>query len=341
MALALCVLCWQPTAQARTDLKPLFREQGALQIELEADWPRLMRQRKDSGRLPALLRYTDAQGREQRIEASVETRGLTRLRICRFPPIRLRFERGATEGTLFEDQRSLKLVTHCGPGRRHEEYYRLELLAYRIYNRITPHSYLTRPLSIHYLDLGEQATGDPRFAFVLERTRDMARRNGRDRAPETRFAPNDFDSLELGRFMLFQYLIGNTDWSVLSSPDPDECCHNVKVTAGADSSQRIAVPYDLDSAGLVDAHYAVPHESLPIARVRERVFRGFCSLSPTLAPARQQFLDERAAILDLVRSQDGLSDRSRDRALDYVEEFFEILQDRARFEEIVNAQCRK
>lgn len=348
LALLVLALCAQGIAQSvcAREPRPLFRESTELEVQLTAPWLQLLRNRRDSEQLPATLVYVDAAGQRRSLTATVETRGLTRLRICRFPPIRLRFARAATEGTLFEGQRSLKLVTHCGAGRRYEQYYRLELLAYRIYNLITPHSYLTRPLRIHYLDPGEQAKGEPRFAFVLERTRDMARRSGRVRAPETRFSPNDFDSLELGRFMLFQYLIGNTDWSVLSSPDSNACCHNVRVTAAADAEsgarakQRIAVPYDLDSAGLVDTYYAVPHESLPIKRVSERLFRGFCSLNPTLAPARQQFLEQRTAILALVQSQPGLSERSRDRALDYVEQFFQILQDRARFQAIVSAQCR-
>lgn len=96
--------------------------------------------------------------------------------MCRFPPLRIRFERDAAAGSAFEGQRSLKLVTHCERGATHAQYVVQELLAYRIYNRITRHSFRVRPLAITYLGQGGRGGPGSHFAFVIEDLREVARR---------------------------------------------------------------------------------------------------------------------------------------------------------------------
>lgn len=342
-ALLCCLagLGFAATVAAADAGRPLFQADTPLAVTIEAPWRELLRHREAKNRHPAVLAYTDARGHTHRIETTVETRGLTRLRVCTFPPVRLRFDRSATKGTVFEGQRALKVVTHCGNARRWEQYYVLEMLAYRIYNLVTEHSFRVRPLDITYRDSAGGEPDGPRFAFLIEPMRDMARRTGRKRAGQTEFAPGDFDAPALSRFILFQYLIGNTDWAVLSGPKDDACCHNVRVTAADASPGVIAVPYDLDSSGLVDASYAVPHQSLPIGNVTERLFRGFCVHNHALAAARAEFLGHRQAILALVRSEPRLSESRRSKALGYVEAFYATLESEPRFAREVNASCRK
>ncbi len=57
---------------------------------------------------------------------------------------------------------------------------------------------------------------------------------------------------------LFQYMVGNTDWSAVRSGPDDRCCHNVAVFSGDGGASNSVVPFDFDQAGLVDAPYAVP-----------------------------------------------------------------------------------
>ena len=102
------------TAAARE--RPLFESDTALSVTLRAPWSDLLRNSKDKRRHAAVLSYTDAQGNARRIEATVEARGLTRLRYCQFPPLRIRFAKAVTAGTEFAGQRSLKMVTHCKGG---------------------------------------------------------------------------------------------------------------------------------------------------------------------------------------------------------------------------------
>jgi hypothetical protein len=70
------------------------------------------------------------------------------------------------------------------------------------------------------------------------------------------------------RVALFQYMIGNTDWSIVRE-------RNVTLLLGEDGYQR-PLPFDFDMSGLVNAHYAGPAPGLPIDDVTERFYLGFC-----------------------------------------------------------------
>jgi hypothetical protein len=312
--------------------RPLFKVDTPLPVTLEASWPELLKNTRDTRRYPAVLVHG-----AQRIPATVETRGITRLRECRFPPLRLRFEKGAAAGGEFAGQDSLKMVTHCNSG---DDYlYVQELLAYRIYNQVTPLSFRVRPLEVTYQGTKGKAD-DARFAFLIEDVGDMARRNGLKRDKKPRFRPADFDALALSRMVLFQYLIGNTDWDVTAGPDASECCHNTRVLDGGEG-RRVAVPYDFDSAGLVAASYAAPHASLPIKDVKQRLYRGFCLHNDALPAARAEFLGHRAAILQLIQGETRLTERKREAVAKYVEGFYETLASDAKFAKEITAKCRK
>lgn len=320
---------------------PLFEGDDALVITLEARWAQVLRKERAPAPHAAVLGYTDPQGRAHRIAATVETRGVTRLRVCRFPPLRVRLAPAATRGTVLEGQRSLKLVTHCQPGPLYERYYARELLAYRIYHLVSQASFRVRPLEVTYLETGGGKPNGPRFAFLVEDLRDVARRGGHAVSREASFAPADYDPRVLTRFMLYQYLLGNTDWDVTAGPRPGECCHNVRVVGSEDPRTRIPVPYDFDSAGLVNASYAAPHERLPITSVTQRLYRGFCVHNAALEPVRREFLEHRPAIMALVQGQPSLGPQDRRAAIDYIDAFYAVLGDDTRFAREITAKCRR
>jgi hypothetical protein len=340
-ALGLALVAFAGAVPA-TPVHPLFASEDALAVTLQAPWTEMRRRNAEARRHPAVLGHVDAQGRAHRIAATVAPRGILRRSLCRFPPLWLRLEPDGAAGTVFEGQRALKLVTHCDPRPDWEQHYVLELLAYRIHNRITDHSFRVRPLRVTYLDALDGRADGPRFAFAIEPVAHMARRNGRVRLRGGAFRARDYDPLALSRFMLFQYLVGNTDWEVQGVVGQPECCHNVRVTAPDRTATTglVAVPYDLDSSGLVNAPYAGPDVRLPIRAVTERLFRGFCIHNPALADARREVLGQREAILALVRDEPRLAPRRRQAALRYLEAGLETLADEAAFRREVIARCR-
>ena len=99
---------------------------------------------------------------------------------------------------------------------------------------------------------------------------------------------------ELATLALFQYLIGNTDWSALYG-------HNTVALQDANETLNV-VPYDFDFSGLVDLSYAVPAPELSIRTVRRRVFRGFCTPAPDWAVLFAAFEERQPAIMELTAS---------------------------------------
>jgi len=320
---------------------PLFDSDEALEVVIRAPWRTIVRDRKNQDAYPAVLGYRSETGELYEIPLTVERRGKTRQQVCRFPPIKLRLSRTDTEGTLFEGNKSIKMVTHCDNGRRWESYYVLEMLAYRIYNLVTERSFRIRPLSITYHDDQRDRDDGPRFGFLIEDDKLVAKRNGLKRFDLVEIRPERLDALESSRFALFQYLIGNVDWSSLGGPAGEKCCHNAKLIGPKAGEPLYALPYDFDSSGLVDAHYAAPNEHLPISSVTDRLFRGFCTHNSTLHSARLELLALRDQILSIVGNEERLRPGIREEAIAYLVKSFEVFQDPREFERKITGVCRK
>ena len=78
------------------------------------------------------------------------------------------------------------------------------------------------------------------------------------------------DRLQMTLVSIFEYMIGNTDWSVFAS-------HNIKLLLSKSDSFHVSIriPYDFDYSGFVNTDYAIPDPRLNISNVRERVYRGY------------------------------------------------------------------
>jgi hypothetical protein len=322
----------------------LFSSNDTLVVTLTAPWRHMMRNKDRQDPYPATLEYRDELGQAATLSLTIERRGITRQRICRFPPLKLRFDKQNVEGTMFRGQKSLKLVTHCESKTSYQAYYILEYLAYRIYNLITDMSFRVRPLEITYIDPESRFIAESQFAFLIEDDSDVADRFDLKKLRIPRVRLSQLDSNTTSEFALFEYMIGNVDWAALRGPDPEECCHNVKLI-GPESLAADAtiypVPYDFDSSGLVDARYARPPEGLPIRDVKQRLYRGYCVHNDTMEAARQHFLRQEQAIYDLVASESRLDARSRKDAQNYLGRFFSTIRDDAEFRHEVTGRCRK
>ncbi len=129
---------------------------------------------------------------------------------------------------------------------------------------------------------------------------------------------------DVNRIAVFNYMIGNEDWTVLW-PEPNEnCCHNTKPLF---TKQGTVIPllYDFDYSGLVDAPYAMAKP--PNNDVRRRKYRGLCHTQDTLEEALQLFRDKREAFYDMVRSIEGLRASKVRNTLSYFDRFYKVIND--------------
>ncbi|MBT8048162.1 MAG: hypothetical protein HKN57_14655 [Xanthomonadales bacterium] len=334
----------QDNPENRSKPPKLFSVNDTLSVTMTGPWRDIERDKKNQAPYPAKLEFTDEFGQQVMLDITIERRGLTRQQVCKFPPIKLRFQKEAVKGTVFRGQKALKMVTHCEKRERLEQYYILEMLAYRMYNLITEYSFRVRPLNVTYVDSDKGKIIEDRFAFLIEDDGDVADRNDLKKLNLPKLNLSQLEPVTTSNFSLFQYLIANVDWAALAGPKENECCHNAKLIGPRPLSGKenvYPIPYDFDSSGLVNAHYAVPQQSLPIRSVTQRLFRGYCRHNDTLEAARNNFLLREAEIFALVDQEPRLNDSTRKKATKFIRKFYEIIKDSKDFEKKIIRKCRK
>ncbi|NNE04312.1 MAG: hypothetical protein HKN15_01125 [Xanthomonadales bacterium] len=344
-ALLMCIgLLFACTTHAEEAPKPprLFEDDSRLEVTLTGPWRTIRRRSSTEQQFGGELAYIDANGQKQRFTIGVTTRGLTRRdRVCDFPPLKLWFNKDLTKGTEFRGQSSLKMVTHCKTSKAYTQYYVREFLAYRIYNLITPYSFRVREMMVTYIDSERDSKPQVYFGFLIEDVDDVAERNGlvELEIPEIRYTR--LDPVETSNYALFQYLISNLDWSATGGPDPVECCHNSKLIGTApDESPIYSIPYDLDSSGLVNAHYAAPPEALKVRSIRHRLYRGFCFHNDELPAALDRFIEHKQAIFDLFEQNDLLTSKGRQDTTNFLNGFYDKLEAPGGINEWLVDKCR-
>jgi len=337
------LLLGAPASFAAGEGKPakIFSSFDELHVTLTGPWRTIMRNKKSEDTYPAKFSYTGADGTEHSIDVLVGLRGITRRRVCDFPPLELIFDKAAVKDTILRGNKSLKLVTYCDTNSKYEQYYIKEFLAYRMYNELTDFSYRARPLTVDYRDSERDGQSTERFSFIIEDTDDLAERNHVEKLKIPRIPYRDLDPVTTSRFALFQYMIGNLDWAVTDGPKDDSCCHNSRLLgAGEDMVPKYAVPYDFDSSGLVNAHYAAPPDGLKVRNIRTRLYRGFCVFNDELPETLALFRQKKTDILALIQDNPHLTDYMKKDAVDYIEDFYRIIGDPKKLEKEITGNCR-
>lgn len=316
---------------------PLFASQEVLEFTLVADFELLEDDRGDeTPERPAVLLWSDSAGEDTvEIPLQVRTRGGFRLRpgTCSFPNLRLDFDRTpAAVGTPFAGQNAVKLVAHCRDTDVYEQNMLVEYAAYRLYNLLSDVSFRVRLARITYRDHNGRTKPLTRHAFLIENVNQLAARFGGISLEVRGADPLLLDPAASTRVELFQYMIGNTDFSVVNF-------HNAELIRMPDGSYH-PVPYDFDFSGLVDAPYAAPSAIFDTRSVRERIYRGFCRPGLDMDALFTEFLARRRAFERVFRDLPQLDRRHADRAVGYLEEFFDILDSPSARRSRIERRCR-
>ena len=304
-----------------TIASPLFESDDVIELSLTGPLGDLIAEKEHETERTFVLRED---GKEQLI--NVRVRGNSRKRICSFPPLRLEFINDNSRQTLFQGQSKLKLVTHCNDRGSSEKNLLEEYAAYKIFNLITDISYRVRLARITYTDSEEkidQATID-RYGFLIESASELADRTGGRPAELNELSLQSLDSRQAARVFIFHYLIGNTDWSLVTADNDDSCCHNGDLFHIG--SKIYLVPYDFDLSGLVNAWYAKPDPSLRISRVTRRLYRGYCISAESLADALGNIKSQQDKVVSEINQLPDYTQKDVDRTLRFLDGFFDELE---------------
>lgn len=320
----------------------LFDGHEPLPMVLEAPWKQILRKRADrpveTGRL--LLEGSAARG--SGVEARIEVRGRWRLENCSRPPLTLKLPAAEVAGSALAGQTVLHLTPQCRKGEKFRQHLVEEYLIFRAWALLTPTGLRTRLVSLEYREPGIR--GEPRvgLAILVEDLGLAAERLGLEWSEAPTVAPTSLDAEAAALFALFQYLIGNTDWSMVKGPGSERCCHNAALMAPpGEGDGLLPVPYDFDASGLVDTGEISPSERLPIEDVRERLYRGFCVHNPEVTVAAARLRRARPQLEALITDSELLTPGTRRRVLKFLAGFFEVIDDPKKLASRVLEKCRE
>jgi hypothetical protein len=302
---------------------PLFRTSAPLAVTLTANMKQLRGDKSETSPYrTATVSYVAADGKTVTVPIRVKTHGIWRLKHCEFPPLRLNVSNKESKGTLFHDLQHPKVTSSCRDNEQYEQYVLQELQLYRIYQTLTPASHHVRAMHVTYVDSASAKPIATRYAFLFEDPDEMADRLGGKITKAKGAGPDDIDASQASLAFLFEYFIGNSDFSFSAQ-------HNAELVSPSDGSLAIPVAYDFDFSGAVNAVYATTDPKLPIRRVRDRLYRGYCSLAPERAAAIARFQERKAAIYALYQDEVGklMKPDIVKETLEYFDDFYRAIKD--------------
>lgn len=331
------LLMGQTEAGSDKEVTPLFASQEALPVKLSYSNKELKNKTNDSTYIDSYMGYQKEDGTWDSIAVRLRARGNFRRKNCYFPPVKVKIKKSVAKGTLFEGNKELKMVLPCLLQKQGDDKVLCELLAYRIYELLSPYHLKTRRLSIQLAEQrGKKIREHSVEGFVIEDIDKVAERHNGN-VYKRKVHPLQQDHLTSIQNDYFQFMIGNTDYSSAYQ-------HNEKILFV--NKVSLPVPYDFDMAGLVDASYAVVSQigdqKLSIESVTDRMFRGFKRDEATYQQVRQDFIskkDEVLATIDALESS-FVHPNEFNRVRSYILEFYTILQNDKSFQKEVLAQAR-
>lgn len=319
----------------KSDIPPLFQDEKPLTARLNYAMSKIKNSENDTTYFSSVLAYKNEKDGWDSLAITLRARGDFRRKHCFFPPLRLKIKKNDAKETPFAGNKSLKLVVPCMVAKNSHDLIMKEYLCYQIYKAVTPYSFNTRLVDITLGNVsGKQTKTYPVLAFFIEDDDLMAKRLDGKVIDSINVRPYQFHDTSAIRHDFFEFMVANTDWS-------STFFHNIKVIQTA-SKKYIAIPYDFDMAGVVNAPYSVADESLNITSVRERLYRGFCRSDGLTEFMRAEYIRLEPKIIEVINRFEGSLDPKEFAGVrKYMDEFFTILKDDRKFKQSIAQKCRK
>jgi hypothetical protein len=295
----------------------LFTNDEIFELSLRFDIDEYKRTKNEDIYLNAVLTYHINSKDSINRAIKLKSRGIARRKICQFPPLSLNFKKAEFVKEDLKKIEKVKLVTHCERG--NEEYLFREYLVYKLYNVLTDNSFKVRLVKINYINTHKKSKPVSTYAFFIEPLEFLAERTNSLKVEKMNLGPNNILPEIMDRVSIFNYMVGNTDWSV-----PGQ--HNCKILSMKDSAHPelgMLVPYDFDYTGLVNSKYAVPYEPLGLENVRERYYLGMCRSEDVFSNALKEFSDKKEECYKVITDFPLLSEKSKKDMIGFLDSFFQ------------------
>jgi len=297
----------------------LFSNDEILHLALRFDLRTYSSKKPTEEYLPAVLTYfvTDKDSINKQIK--LRSRGIMRNGICDFPPIMLNLKNsGIRDGD--KKIEKIKLVTHCDYG--NENYLFMEYLVYKLYNVLTDNSFRVRLAKIEYINTAKKGKSISTYCFLIEPLNLLAERVGSSPVASLTLSQMNIIPSIMDRMAIFNYMIGNTDWSV-----PNQ--HNCKILTGRDFNYPglgVIIPYDFDYAGIINTDYAVPFDGLGLKSVLERRYLGACRTKEEYITALLEFKEKKSQLYRVIEEFPLLNEKVKKEMTKYLDSFYDDVE---------------
>ncbi|MBT8186769.1 MAG: hypothetical protein HKP38_08545 [Croceitalea sp.] len=306
----------------------IFEVQRPLSMKMQFSIREVKKNTNDSIYLNSLLHYQRATEWDS-IPIKIRARGNFRKQECYYPPLKIKIKKSDAKKTIFAANRKLKMVLPCLLGGPNDDNIIKEYMAYKLYEVISPYHFKTRLADIEFDELrGLRSKKHQLKAILLEDVDDLSKRLDAKRL-KRKMHPLQQDTLCSIRNAYFQYMIGNTDFSVRSQHNNKQYFVDQKI---------LYIPYDFDMCGLVNASYATVSGTQNlvdnITMVTQRAYKGYQRDIASMQQVRNEFLEHKPKLLLTMEALKLQFEDPRQfhESKEYIMGFFEIIEDDKKFE---------
>ena len=339
LALFYTFMCTAIVAQlpkAPDETATLFSDTTPLNLKLQYSIKDLRKKTNDSTYMLSSIQVKNTMGWDS-LSMDIRARGNFRRDNCYYVPVKVKIDKKKSRGTVFEGNRKLKLVLPCLMEAYKNDYVLKEYLAYTLFELISPYHYKTRLVNIEFFEEKGQRIKKHRLRGFFIEDSDEVEHRLKGKEVNRKVHPMQQDALNALRNDLFQFMIGNTDYSTKQG-------HNEKLFYL--DAKYICLPYDFDMSGLVNASYSgvsnVQNLSKSVSEVTQRVYKGYQRDITLTEQVRREFLNHEGEILKKLSElkMEFESEQQYQAAELFLAGFFKILKNDDRFEKEIVKRAR-
>jgi len=310
------------------EVSPLFDGETSLSMTLNYSKKDLLKFTNDSTYIKSNISYTEKDGGIKNMDVEMRARGNYRRTHCYYLPLWIKINKAVSKGSIFEDDKKIKIVLPCLKSKKSNDNIVKEYLAYKIFECLSPYYFEAKLIPIHLEEQINDKTIDHNLMAILVQDDKQLAVSFQGNIIKRNIHPNGQDPVSSVRNALFQYMIGNTDYSAAYQ-------HNEKIFFI--DKKIVPVPYDFDMSGLVNPSYAivsvVNNVELPISRVTQRMYRGFDRDEEVVQQVRQEFLDRQSEVFNIIDQNEIFFEDPKEfiEAREFLSDFYQILGDDKKF----------
>lgn len=295
----------------------------AVKMTLETDLTTIIEQRKTNQYFPGTLRTED--GKVYKVE--LRSRGKFRRKISVYPPLKMKFKKKALVAEGLDTLNEVKIVLPCFENSKGDELIVREYLAYKMYEQLTNVSLRARLIRLTIRDTHVEKTKRQMYAILLEDEEELVARLKGELNEEYGIPADSFQTNQAALMVMFQYMIGNTDWEV-------SMLRNVRMVRVPATGKILLIPYDFDFAGLVGAPYASPNSDTGLKNVRDRYLMT-SGLKPEALRRALNILSASKQQLYSICKSKHLDYSASEDMVKYLRRFFEKVEGKAEIPQVI------